>query len=241
MTSDLGRSGADQGTVRLLIADDHKLFREGMRAILAGVDWIEVVGEAGTGRQAIEACGELEPDVVLMDIHMPELNGIEATRQLVTDAPELAIIIVTMLEEDASLFAAMRAGARGYLLKGSGKREVLRAVEAVASGGAIFGPTVAARLIDFFNSLENQPTEGAAAQVFPELTERELEILTYLATGENKREIAERLFLSPKTISNHLSHIYNKLQVADRAEAILRARKAGLGRSGTAAASAEDG
>jgi DNA-binding NarL/FixJ family response regulator len=226
------RIGPGQGIVRLLIVDDHKLFREGMRAILAGVDWIDVVGEAGTGRQAIEACSELEPDVILMDIQMPEMNGVEATRQITAQSPDLAVIIVTMLEEDASVFAAMRAGARGYLLKGSGKSEVLRAIEAAANGEALFGPTVAARLMDFFHSLENQPSKGAAGQVFPELTDRELEILTYLAAGQNKAEIAEALFLSPKTVSNHLSHIYNKLQVADRAEAILRAREAGLGMNG---------
>lgn len=231
MTVERGRLDSDLGTVRLLIADDHQLFREGMRAILATVDWIEVIGEAGSGREAIEACAELHPDVVLMDIQMPEMNGVEATRRLAEEAPGLAVIIVTMLEEDASVFAAMRAGARGYLLKGSGKEEVLRAIEAVAHGEAIFGPTVAARLMDFFHSLENPPAEGAAAQVFPELTERELEILNRIAAGENKGEIAEALFLSPKTVSNHLSHIYNKLQVADRAEAMLRAREAGLGGS----------
>lgn len=221
------RSG--ESPVRLLIADDHKLFREGMQAILAGVEWIEVVGEAGTGKDAIAACAALSPDVVLMDIQMPEMNGIEATRELTERFSSTAVIVVTMLEEDASVFAAMRAGARGYLLKGSGKGEVLRAVEAVANGEAIFGPTVAGRLMDFFHSLENQPAAGAAAQIFPELTERELEILTRLSAGENKAEIADALSLSPKTVSNHLSHIYNKLQVADRAEAILRAHEAGLG------------
>lgn len=234
MSERQGQATPSTRPVRVLIVDDHRLFREGMRAILESEASVEVVGEAESGQEALARADELAPDVVLMDIHMPDMSGVEATRSLTAEHEDIRVIMVTMLEEDASVFAAMRAGARGYILKGAGKREVLRAIAAVAEGEALLGPAVASRLMDFFHSLESQPVEGAAAQLFPELTERELEVLGLLAAGENSTQIAERLSLSPKTVSNHLSHIYGKLQVADRAEAMLKARQAGLGREDSA-------
>lgn len=211
--------------VRVLIADDHKLFREGLKALLSSIPDVEVVGEAASGGEAIDQVMATRPDVVLMDIQMPDQNGIEATRALAEAAPEVGVIVVTMLEDDDSVFAAMRAGARGYLLKGAGQAEMLRGIRTVAEGGALFGPGVAERLVGYFTD-PRRKREPA----FPELTERELEVLELVARGSNKQAIAEELVISSKTVSNHLSNIYNKLQVADRAEAMLRARQAGLGK-----------
>jgi DNA-binding NarL/FixJ family response regulator/class 3 adenylate cyclase len=219
-------------TIRILIADDHALFREGLRALFAALPDIEVVGEAAEGATAITQVDALHPDVVLMDINMPGVNGIEATRRILSTHPNLGIIMVTMLEDDASVFSAMRAGARGYVLKGAHHEEILQAIRAVAAGQAVFGPAIATRMMNFFQGLNGAPRTGEAAQAFPELTEREREVLTLIAQGVSNKEIAERLFISAKTVSNHITNIFSKLQVADRAQAIIRARDAGLGLEG---------
>jgi DNA-binding NarL/FixJ family response regulator len=211
---------------RVLIADDHTLFREGLRALLNSVPDTEVIGEAATGDEAIAQAGELQPDVVLMDIQMPGVNGIEATRRILHTSPHIGVIVVTMFEDDDSVFAAMRAGARGYVLKGADQVEMLRVIRAVARGEALFGPSIAKRLMDFFAT----PRPAVPAQVFPDLTDREREVLELIAQGHNNTEIAARLILSPKTVRNHVSNVFSKLQVADRAQAIIRAREAGLGR-----------
>jgi DNA-binding NarL/FixJ family response regulator len=211
--------------IQILIADDNAPLREGLRTLLQSVVDIEVVGEAATGAEAITQAANLQPDVILMDIKMPGMNGIEATRQIVNISPHISILILTMFEDDDSVFAALRAGARGYLLKGALKAEILRAIHGVASGEAIFGPSIAKRLMQFFAT----PRPAAPPQAFPELTERELEILKLVAQHETNPEIADRLSLSQKTVRNHVSNIFAKLQVVDRAHAIMRAREAGLG------------
>jgi len=211
--------------LRVLIADDHMLFRDGLRALLGAAVDTELVGEAATGDEAVSLATSLQPDVVLMDIQMPGLNGIEATRSIVQDSPRVNVLILTMFDDDASVFAAMRAGARGYLLKGAKHAETLRAIRAVGGGEAIFSPSIAARLMDFFASIR----PSAVPQAFPELSDREREVLGLIAEGYKNVDIAARLVLSPKTVRNHVSNILDKLQVADRAEAMLRARGAGLG------------
>lgn len=210
--------------IRLFIADDHALFREGMRALLLATADIVCVGEAESGEDAVAQVDQLLPDVVLMDINMAGINGIEATRRMLARHPKAGIIMVTMLEDDASLFAAIRAGARGYVLKGANHMELLQSIRAVAQGQVIFGPAIAARVTQFFANA--QPL--AADLPLPELTEREREILELMARHYVNPEIAQQLGISIKTISNHISNILSKLQVTDRAEAILRARKAGL-------------
>ncbi|HEX7434995.1 MAG TPA: response regulator transcription factor [Anaerolineaceae bacterium] len=210
---------------RVLIADDHPLFRHGIRGLLVATPDFEVIGEATSGDEAITLADELVPDVILMDIHMPGVNGIEATRRILHDHPQIRVLMVTMFEDDASVFTAMRAGAHGYILKDAQKEDLLRAIRAVGSGEAIFSPAIASRMIAFFNSV--RPT--APAQVFPELTEREREILDLIAQGLNNNQVATRLVLSSSTVRNYVSSIFSKLQVADRAQAIVKARDAGLG------------
>lgn len=210
--------------IRILLVDDHTLFRDGLRALFGSLPDIDVVGEAASGDKAIALAEELQPDVVLMDIQMPECNGVEATRQIVQTSPHIGVIVITMFEDDDSVFAAMRAGARGYVLKGADQEEMLRAIRAVARGEALFGPDIATQLTRFFNTT---PSQAAAA--FPNLTERESEVLHLLAQGLSNQEIATRLTISVKTVRNHLSNIFSKLQVADRVQAIIRARDAGLG------------
>jgi DNA-binding NarL/FixJ family response regulator len=216
-------------SIRLLIADDHSLFREGLRALFQATPDIEVVGEAARGEESIEKADALQPDIVLMDINMPGVNGIEATRRILHTNPHMGIVVVTMLEDDASVFAAMRAGARGYVLKGAHHEEMLQVIRAVAGGGALFGPAIAVRLMNFFQTLDARLKPALPAQVFPELSDRERELLNLIAQGYNNTEIASRLVISPKTVRNHISSIFSKLQVADRAQAIVRAREAGLG------------
>ena len=216
--------------IRILIADDHTLFRDGLRALLTTVSDCELVGEAASGEEAIEQAAALQPDVILMDIKMPEVNGIEATRRILHTSPHIGIIVVTMLEDDDSVFAAMRAGARGYILKGADKAEMLQAIRAVASGQALLGPAIAIRLVNYFSGLDVTGRTAVPPQVFPELTARERELLDLIAQGLNNAEIAERLVLSPKTVRNHITNIFSKLQVADRAQAIVRAREAGMGK-----------
>lgn len=213
-----------ESITRVLIADDHEVFRYGLKAMLFSAGGFEVVGEAASGEQAVALAAELKPDVVLMDIQMPGLNGIEATRRVVRVNPAIGVVVVTMYEDDDSVFDAMRAGARGYVLKGSGAHEVVKVVRAVTEGEAHFGPDIARRLMGFFSSAKPAPS-GA----FPELTTRESEVLDLVARGMSNQDIAHRLYLSHKTVRNHISNIFLKLRVADRAQAIVRAREAGLG------------
>ena len=210
--------------LRVLITDDHPLFRNGMRALLSSVPDMEVAGVATRGEEAIDLAASLLPDVILMDLQMPGMSGIEATRKILHTTPHIRILVITMFEDDHSVFTALRAGARGYILKDADEDEILRAIRAVGQGEAIFSPTIAQRLIDFFAS--PQPT--LLPQIFPELTDREREILGLIAQGHSNGDIARRLTLSLKTVANHVSNIFSKLQVADRAQAIIRAREAGL-------------
>ena len=212
-------------SIRVLIADDHTLFRDGLRMLLASIPDIEVVGEASSGKEALRLAVDLLPDVILMDIQMPDLNGIEATSQILGASPHIGIIVLTMFQDDDTVFAVMRAGARGYVLKGADQTVLLRAVRAVANGESLFSPEIAARLMQYFASLE--PT--SRPELFPALTGREREILSFIANGQTNAEIAEKLVISMKTVRNHVSNIFSKLQVADRAQAAIRARKAGLG------------
>jgi len=212
-------------TLRILIADDHPIFRNGMRALLVSVPDIEVVGEATSGEEAIVQAAALQPDVVLMDLQMTGIGGVEATRRILHASPHIRVLVVTMFEDDYSVFTAMRAGARGYVVKGAQPDEMLRAVRAVGSGEAIFSPAIAVRLMEFFAA----PKPAVPPQIFPELSDREREILDLIASGASNVQIAERLVLSPKTVRDHVSNIFSKLQVADRAHAIIRAREVGLG------------
>jgi DNA-binding NarL/FixJ family response regulator len=210
--------------IRVLIADDHPLFRDGLAALLRSGQDTELAGAATTGPEAIELAGRILPDVVMMDLRLPGLNGIEATRRIVAASPHVAVVILTMLDDDDSVFAALRAGARGYLLKGADHEEIRRAVHAAAAGEAIFGTGLAARVLAYFAA-----GSAAAPSVFPQLTDREREVLELVAQGRSNAVIASRLRLSEKTIRNNVSNILVKLQVADRAQAIVRARDAGLG------------
>jgi DNA-binding NarL/FixJ family response regulator len=211
--------------LRVLVADDHPLMRAGIRSTLALTDRAELVGEVESGDAAVDAAAQLHPDVVVMDLHMPGLNGIDATRAIVAARPETGVLVLTMFEDDDSVFAAVRAGARGYLLKGADGDEILRAIEAVGGGEAIFGPSIARRVIEFMSR------PPAARVPFPELTDREREVLELIARGLSNARIAEHFVLSQKTVRNHVSNILTKLRVADRSQAIVRAREAGLGRA----------
>lgn len=211
--------------LRVLIADDHPVFRNGMRALLNSVPDMEVAGEASTGEEVIALSARLQPDVILMDVQMPGVGGIEATRRILHTSPHIMILVVTMFEDEESVFAALRAGARGYVLKGASPTEMLRAIQAVGSGEAIFSPAIARHLIEFFAA----PRPVVPPHLFPELTDREREVLALMAQGHRNPEIAQALVLSMKTVRNHVSNIFSKLQVADRAQAIIRAREAGLG------------
>jgi DNA-binding NarL/FixJ family response regulator len=212
-------------TIRVLIADDHPLFRGGLRSLLESVDDLEVCGEATTGEEAVELARSASPDVVVMDLNMPDLGGIEATRRIVETADDVHVLVMTMHEDDEAVFAALRAGAHGYVLKGALQDETLRAIRAVANGEAILGPTIAARLQRYLTS----PPTADPTDAFPQLTERELDVLELLAGRRTNAEIAATLFLSQKTVRNYVSGILAKLQVADRAEARLVARAAGIG------------
>lgn len=213
--------------IHILVVDDHKLFREGLAALLNAAAETAVVGEAATGQEAITQAAAVSPDIILMDIQMPDMNGIEATRRILSDQPNVGVIMLTMLEDDDSLFAAMCAGARGYILKGADKAEVLRTVTAVAEGQALFGPAIASRLTAFFQRRGGSET---AVTPFPDLTDRERAVLALIAQGLNNSDIAAQLYITSKTVSNYISSIFNKLQVADRAQVIVKAREAGMGR-----------
>jgi len=212
--------------IRVLIADDHPVVRDGLRALLSSVPGYDIVAEAATGGDAVREAVLHSPDVALVDLQMPDLDGFAATEEIGRTAPTVAVLILTMHEDDDSVFAAMRAGARGYLVKGASQQEILGGITAVARGEAIFGPGVAQRVLAFFKA---GPT--AAEPAFPELTPREREILDLLAGGLPNAVIGERLSLAPKTVANNVSSIFTKLQVAGRPQAIVRAREAGLGRN----------
>ncbi|MDQ5852485.1 MAG: response regulator transcription factor [Chloroflexota bacterium] len=212
--------------IRVLIADDYEPFRRGLRAMLQSETDITVVGEAADGQGALAEAEARQPDVVLMDLKMPGMNGLEATRRILHTSPHIRVLMLTMADDDESVFAALQVGARGYVLKGALKADVLRAIRGVHSGDAIFGPAVAQRLMHYFATVR-PPVLGEA---FPELTERERQILGLLAQNRSNQEIADRLVLSVKTVRNHISNICTKLQVADRTQAMLRARDVGLGR-----------
>jgi DNA-binding NarL/FixJ family response regulator len=209
--------------IRILVADDHAGFRSGLDALLATQPDLRIVGNAETGDEAVARALALQPDVVLMDLNMPGIDGIAATRRIVDTSPHIAILVLTMADHDAAVFDALRAGARGYLLKGADRAELTRAIRAVASGEAIFGPDVARRLMAYF---ADAPVRAPA---FPELSDRELEVLELIARGMSNQQIVDRLVISPKTVRNHISNIFSKLQVRDRAEAVVRAREAGMG------------
>jgi len=206
--------------LRVLICDDNEQFRAGLKSLIVSAPETELAGEAGDGREATRKAELLQPDIILMDIKMPELNGIEATRRIVQSSPHIGILMLTMLEDDDSVFEAMRAGARGYLLKGALKAEILRAINGVSSGEAIFGPAIARRMMRYFSA----PRPDKLAQAFPQLTDREREVLQELSTHKTNAEIARTMGVTLKTVRNHLSNIFMKLQVASRAEAIARAR-----------------
>jgi DNA-binding NarL/FixJ family response regulator len=210
--------------LRVMVVDDHEPFRKGLEAMLAATDTVEVVGSVADGREGVDLALELQPDVILMDLHMPRLNGIEATARIVSSSPHISVVMLTMMEDEDSVFAAVRAGARGYLLKGARRGEILRAVEAVGAGEVIFGPGIADRMMTFFRGVRARPSSDA----FPQLTERERAILGRIANGLENAEIARELGLSVKTVRNHASNIFAKLQVAHRAQAIILAREAGL-------------
>ena len=215
----------DDEPLRVVVADDHPVYRDGLALLLGSVPGLEVVGTAADGAAAVEVVREQLPDVVVMDVQMPVLDGIEATRRITTQAPSVGVVVLTMSEDDGTVFAAVRAGARGYLLKGADQEEVLRAITTVASGGAVFGAALARRIADFFAAAPRGPAEA-----FPQLTAREREVLGLVAAGRSNAQIAAALYLSPKTVRNVVSNVLAKLQVTDRAQAIVRAREAGLGR-----------
>lgn len=210
--------------LRLLIADDHPLIRRGLRTMIANAPDINVVGEAATGSTAITAAAQLTPDVILMDLQMPDGSGIEATRAIMAAQPDTRILVLTLFQDDDSVFLALRAGARGYMLKDADEDDLLGAIRAIAGGAAMFSPAIASRVLALFSA-----PRPSAPEAFPSLTEREREILELIAQGLPNGRIAQQLSISSKTVSNHISVIFGKLQVADRAEAIVRAREAGLG------------
>lgn len=237
ITSPMGGGGPGTGSashtkggimvdrLSVVIADDHPIFRGGMRALLNSAPDMQVLGEASDGEEAVRLAAELQPDVMLMDVRMPGIGGLEATRRILHTSPHISVLIVTMFEDEDTIFAALQAGARGYVLKGATPTEMVRAIQAAGSGEAIFSPAIAQRIIDFFAT----PRSAIAPQAFPEMTDREREVLTLIARGHKNPEIAQLLSISLKTVRNHISNIFSKLQVADRAQAILRAREAGLG------------
>jgi DNA-binding NarL/FixJ family response regulator len=214
--------------IRVLIADDHPVFRDGLRALVESAPDLDLAGEATTGTEAVDLAASGRPAVILMDLSMPELSGIEATRRILEADPGVGILIVTMSEDDESLFAAMRAGARGYIPKDAERGQILSAIRATALGEAVFGASIARRVADFFAA-----PRSPAAEPFPGLTERENEILELIAQGRSNGDIAATLAIAPKTVRNHVANVFNKLQVADRSQAIVRAREAGLGREGS--------
>lgn len=218
--------GASHRSVRVLIVDDHPVFREGLRAVVSHAPGLEVVGEAASGEEALAIVKQAPPDVVVMDLHLPGMNGVEATRQIVAAHSDVRVLVLSMFEDDASVVSALRAGASGYVLKESARTDLLRAIETVASGQAVFDSAVARRVVGFFAE-DAKPPEPA----FPQLTAREREILVLVAQGMSNDAVARKLYLSAKTVRNQVSNVFAKLGATGRAEAIVKAREAGLGRS----------
>jgi DNA-binding NarL/FixJ family response regulator len=214
--------------MRILIVEDHPMFRDGLFKMLETVEGFEVVGEAASGEEAVELAEQLKPNIILMDINLPKMSGIEAAKRIVQTMPDIGILILTMYDDDSSVFSAMRAGARGYLLKEANRNEIVRAIQAVSEGEAIFSPAIARRMMFYFEA----KMKITNVDVFPQLTEREREVLDHIAKGKNNAEIANSLGLNQKTIRNHVSNILSKLQASDRAHAIIMAREAGLGKDG---------
>jgi DNA-binding NarL/FixJ family response regulator len=212
---------------RVIVADDHPTFRRGLGALFDSLDNVELVGEAADGEGAVRLAAQLVPDVIVMDLNMPGVNGVEATHRILAANPNIAVLVLTMLDEDESVFAAMRAGARGYVVKGADTEDVLRALESVARGDAVFGPAIASRVLTYLT----RPLSARDPILFPELSDREREVLELLARGMSNGQIARTLVIAPKTVRNHLSNVFAKLQVSDRNEAIERARRAGLGQA----------
>ena len=218
-------TAADREPLRVVVVDDHPMFLQGLRTVLAASPDIDLVGQGTTGQEAIDLTREHRPDVVVMDLHMPEVNGVEATRRICQLRPETAVLVLTMVNDDDSVFAAVRAGARGYLLKGADEPELLRAIHAVAAGEAVFGPGVAQRVLGFLTRAPARSRDRS----FPELTDRERQVVELIAQGLGNQAIATRLGLSPKTVMNYVSNVFSKIHVADRATMIVRAREAGFG------------
>jgi DNA-binding NarL/FixJ family response regulator len=212
--------------MHVLLVEDHPMYRDGLARMLESVEDVEVVGEAGTGEEAVQMAEQLNPTIILMDLNLPKMSGIEATKQIIQKQPTIGILVLTMYDDDSSVFAAMRAGARGYLLKEANRNEIIRAIQAVGDGEAIFSPSIARRMIYYFEA----KSKPAQVDAFPQLTEREREVLDHIARGENNAEIASVLGLNQKTVRNHVSNILSKLHASDRAHAIIMAREAGLGK-----------
>jgi DNA-binding NarL/FixJ family response regulator len=212
--------------IRVLVADDHPVYRDGLRMLVDRAPDLLLVGEVETGTDAVAVAAAEHPNIVLMDIRMPGMSGIEATRRIVGADPSVGVLVLTMSEDDTSLVAAMRAGARGYIPKDADAEELLRAIRAAAMGDAIFGASIATRLVTYFDD------DARASAAFPDLTERELDILELIAAGRSNAEIGQRLGIAPKTVRNHVANVLNKLEVKDRSQAIVRAREAGLGVEG---------
>jgi DNA-binding NarL/FixJ family response regulator len=212
--------------MRVLLVEDHPMFRDGLARMLESVEDVEIVAEAGTGEEAVQLAEQLKPTIVLMDLNLPKMSGIEAAKRIIQKQPNIGILILTMYDDDSSVFAAMRAGARGYLLKEANRNEIIRAIQAVGDGEAIFSPSIARRMMYYFEARSKQ----AQVDVFPQLTEREREVLDHIARGENNADIASGLGLNQKTVRNHVSNILSKLHASDRAQAIIMAREAGLGK-----------
>ena len=213
------------GALRVLVVDDHPVFRAALSAMLGATEGMEVVGEAADGLTAVSDAGRLEPDVILMDLNLPDLDGVEATRRIVNASPHTGVLMLTMFENEAAVFAAMRAGARGYLLKGARNEQIIRAVQVIGDGEAIFSPAIATRVLSLLG------TATPRDESFPQLTLREKEIMRLIAQGMGNASIADQLVLSPKTVRNHVSHIFRKLRVTDRSQAIAKANEAGITRT----------
>lgn len=223
-------TSTEKERLRILVADDHPMFCEGLLSALQSEASFEVVGQAADGNEAVSLAESLQPDVILMDVSMPGKNGIEATRDIIGTSPHIGVLMLTMFDDDSSVFSAMRAGARGYLLKGAQKEEIVRAVRVVGDGEAIFSASIARKMMVYFDAVSSR-TSGSV--LFPHLTAREREVLAWIARDLSNAEIARRIGLTLKTVRNHVSNILSKLQAADRTQAIMMAREAGMGGDGS--------